>query len=58
MIINTLNVRNYRIEITHDGYVNVFKDDQLIDWPGPWEPVEGATMWAADLADHLVEHDL
>jgi hypothetical protein len=49
MIIQTFTAGLYRAEVNHDFTVNLFRDDELIDWPGPWGDAEGALKWASEI---------
>lgn len=47
----------YKAIINDDNMVNVYRDDDLIDWPGPWSDQNGAIEWATANLDHLDAND-
>lgn len=53
MIIHTYTNGTYRAEVTDTNHVNVYNNDQLIDWPGPWDSEEGARSWAEAIVNEL-----
>jgi hypothetical protein len=53
MIIQTYINGQFKSEVTHDYYVNVYDNDVLIDWPGPWDSEDGAKMWAEAIVAEL-----
>jgi len=55
MIIHSFVSGPYRAEVTDTFYVNVYNNDKLIDWPGPWDNEEGARAWAEEI---IVKYDL
>lgn len=57
MIIHTFTAGNFRAEIYDDNKVKVFKNDLLIDYPGPWGDVEGAKQWAEAIIGHYASQE-
>lgn len=45
-LIDTFTQDIYTAKVFDDAMVEVFKNDVLIDNPGPWGDVNGAAQWA------------
>lgn len=46
MVTHTYTAGVYKAEVTDDNYAIVYKNDIMIDKPGPWGTHEGARQWA------------
>lgn len=53
----TYTAGRYKAEVTDSNHVNVYRDDDLIDWPGPWSNTEGAELWASLIVVDLDTND-
>lgn len=39
----------YKAVVKDDNTVDVYEEDILIDYPGPWDTYEGACLWASEI---------
>lgn len=57
MVTHTYTAGAYKAEVTADFFVKVYKNDILIDNPGPWGDHEGARHWAEAIVGKLHVND-